>query len=196
MAVRTVGLSWLEALQFLAEPLDCSPNSTANLLVISAGGRGSSPTAPWGHPLLDDVWRLSCRTQARPAILLLLFLAAAILLVITLRNVCINLVRWYAAARGSAFVAVATAALRELHASGALFAAAAAGAAAEGQERGDTAAAVSPAAAAEGGSGEESTTAAAASDGSGSNSGLSLWVGRPRPPSAHRWYAPPALTAP
>ncbi|EFJ44622.1 diacylglycerol kinase [Volvox carteri f. nagariensis] len=118
-------LTLLEAMQFLVEPLDCNANPAAQVMLAAATAWGQGSSVPFGQPLLEAVCRASCKLQIRPAILLLAAVISSIILVVILRNACVNLVRWYAAARGSAFVAVAFRALRELHASGALLGSAA-----------------------------------------------------------------------
>ncbi|GIM11455.1 hypothetical protein Vretimale_14954 [Volvox reticuliferus] len=116
-------LTLLEVLQFLAEPLNCDTSLLARELLRALAARGRARPA---IPFLNAVCRASCEWRIRPALLISLTAAIFISLVLTLRNACVTLVRWYTAARGSAFVAVATRALRELHASDAAAATAAA----------------------------------------------------------------------
>ncbi|GLC33320.1 hypothetical protein PLESTB_000346100 [Pleodorina starrii] len=114
-------LTLLEAVHFAVEPLDCNADPTARWLLAALSAWGRAPTFPWSQPLLEAVCHLACDLRVRPALVLSLIAIICVVLTITLRNACVHLLRWYAAARGSAFVAVATRALRELHASGALF---------------------------------------------------------------------------
>ncbi|GLI65673.1 hypothetical protein VaNZ11_009277, partial [Volvox africanus] len=111
-------LTLLEVLHFLAEPLNCDPRSSAWKILGALSTRGQAwPTIPFHQPFLGALCRVSCKWRIRPALLISLAAVIFIFLVVTLRNACVTLIRWYTAARGSAFVAVATRALRELHAS-------------------------------------------------------------------------------
>ncbi|KAG2450252.1 hypothetical protein HYH02_004764 [Chlamydomonas schloesseri] len=115
-SLTTDQLSYLVV--FLTDPLDCTPGGSADRYAsaLAAWWGGAAGAISWRGGALAAIF---CRVKPRPgAVLGLLGLLALFLLIVT-RNVLVKLFRWYAAARGSGYVAVATQALRELHASGA-----------------------------------------------------------------------------
>jgi hypothetical protein len=84
-------LTLLETIHFLAEPLNCDANPTAKKMLSAVASSG--PMVTWGQPFLLAVCRLSCDFRARPALLLSLVALTCAVLVITLRNAFVNLVR-------------------------------------------------------------------------------------------------------
>lgn len=86
-------LTLLEAIRFLIEPLQCEASTFAIKMLKELAPQNPGSTVLLGQAVLETVSRVTCDLHIRPGLLISIFAIGCFIMITTLRNACVKLVR-------------------------------------------------------------------------------------------------------